>query len=493
MFVNLASSNLQYVGESERAVRQVFQRAKYSAPCVVFFDEIDALCPQRTGGSDHSGSNRVVTQLLTEMDGIEGRQGVYIMGATNRENVIDPAIKRPGRLETILYVGLPNMEDRVSILNTITKNKTRPCVAPQVDFTSISKDCDGYSGADLKALVTKASELVFSEGKERQISKRHFDQALKIIKPSVQGKEKLRYEKTRQRLEVHNENQFSGEAMETEENVFSSEQENSSIVSGEKEVVEEKKGDVSEICQKNLNDDDDDDFSDYIPTPTGAISEKGSTNVNGEVSKEKDSTEQKKLKDEPVKSTDNPPTKFNESEPVKQINNTKSGQVNATKKDECKTKEPAKDLTETKDANKKEEKPVQDAKKNGQVSNNGNVGNGASKIDQECSSRFLPDMSIRVKESHKERGGMFGKVVRQDKNTVTIAMKGKSECLVSANDLEPFMPTPGDKAKSMNKAHPETLFEVLEFENDDDCVLVRNLENDDEESLRIEELCRVDK
>ncbi|NXH11857.1 NVL protein, partial [Bucco capensis] len=109
-----------YVGESERAVRQVFQRARNSAPCVIFFDEIDALCPRR---SDHEvrASVRVVNQLLTEMDGLENRQQVFIMAATNRPDIIDPAILRPGRLDKTLYVGLPPPEDRLAILKTITK------------------------------------------------------------------------------------------------------------------------------------------------------------------------------------------------------------------------------------------------------------------------------------------------------------------------------------------------------------------------------------
>ncbi|NXJ60316.1 NVL protein, partial [Rostratula benghalensis] len=109
-----------YVGESERAVRQVFQRARNSAPCVIFFDEVDALCPRR---SDHEAgaSVRVVNQLLTEMDGLENRQQVFIMAATNRPDIIDPAILRPGRLDKTLYVGLPPPEDRLAILRTITK------------------------------------------------------------------------------------------------------------------------------------------------------------------------------------------------------------------------------------------------------------------------------------------------------------------------------------------------------------------------------------
>ncbi|XP_036210806.1 nuclear valosin-containing protein-like isoform X4 [Myotis myotis] len=109
-----------YVGESERAVRQVFQRAKNSAPCVIFFDEVDALCPRRSD-RETGASVRVVNQLLTEMDGLETRQQVFIMAATNRPDIIDPAILRPGRLDKTLFVGLPPPADRLTILKTITK------------------------------------------------------------------------------------------------------------------------------------------------------------------------------------------------------------------------------------------------------------------------------------------------------------------------------------------------------------------------------------
>nr|XP_025733562.1 nuclear valosin-containing protein-like isoform X3 [Callorhinus ursinus] len=113
-----------YVGESERAVRQVFQRARSSAPCVIFFDEVDALCPRRSD-RETGASVRVVNQLLTEMDGLEARQAVFIMAATNRPDIIDPAILRPGRLDKTLFVGLPPPADRLAILKTITKVNSR--------------------------------------------------------------------------------------------------------------------------------------------------------------------------------------------------------------------------------------------------------------------------------------------------------------------------------------------------------------------------------
>jgi ribosome biogenesis ATPase len=110
----------KYVGESERAVRQVFQRARVSSPCIIFFDELDSLAPRR--GSDGNGvAERVVNQLLTEMDGIEVRRDVFVIGATNRPDMIDPAILRPGRLDKLVFVPLPAAKDRADILTTVSR------------------------------------------------------------------------------------------------------------------------------------------------------------------------------------------------------------------------------------------------------------------------------------------------------------------------------------------------------------------------------------
>lgn len=122
LYASICSLFSQYVGESERAVRACFQRARNSSPCVIFFDEFDSLCPKRSDGGDGNNSGtRIVNQLLTEMDGVEERKGVYILAATNRPDIIDPAILRPGRLDTILYVGLPLQQERADILKATTK------------------------------------------------------------------------------------------------------------------------------------------------------------------------------------------------------------------------------------------------------------------------------------------------------------------------------------------------------------------------------------
>ncbi|XP_073412500.1 nuclear valosin-containing protein-like isoform X1 [Dendrobates tinctorius] len=197
-----------YVGESERAVRQVFQRASNSSPCVIFFDEIDALCPRRS--SHESGSSvRVVNQLLTEMDGLEARRQVFIMAATNRPDIIDPAILRPGRLDKTLYVGLPPPGDRLAILRTITKNGSRPPLGPDVDLEVIACDekCDCFTGADLSALIREASisalrsEMLHANPAvpraEILVYKKHFDEAFKKVKPSVSKMDQMMYEQLR--------------------------------------------------------------------------------------------------------------------------------------------------------------------------------------------------------------------------------------------------------------------------------------------------------
>ncbi|XP_032145264.1 nuclear valosin-containing protein-like isoform X2 [Sapajus apella] len=201
----------KYVGESERAVRQIFQRAKNSAPCVIFFDEVDALCPRRSD-RETGASVRVVNQLLTEMDGLETRQQVFIMAATNRPDIIDPAILRPGRLDKTLFVGLPPPADRLAILKTITKNGTKPPLDADVNLEAIAGDlrCDCYTGADLSALVREASICALRQEMARQksgnekgelkISNKHFEEAFKKVRSSISKKDQVMYERLQESL-----------------------------------------------------------------------------------------------------------------------------------------------------------------------------------------------------------------------------------------------------------------------------------------------------
>ncbi|XP_037928228.1 nuclear valosin-containing protein-like [Teleopsis dalmanni] len=191
-----------YVGESERVVRASFQRARHSAPCVLFFDEFDLLCPKRSETNAVNGSRtRIVNQFLTEMDGVKDRQGVYIIAATNRPDIIDPAILRLGRLDTILYVGLPNESDRVEILKAITKNRTRPLLSEEVDFVEIAKKTDGFTGADLAGLMRQAAMLVLKQclstklrGENMCVGNKHIEVALKMLRPSITEKDRKIYE-----------------------------------------------------------------------------------------------------------------------------------------------------------------------------------------------------------------------------------------------------------------------------------------------------------
>uniref|UniRef100_A0A8C5H322 Peroxisomal ATPase PEX1 n=1 Tax=Gouania willdenowi TaxID=441366 RepID=A0A8C5H322_GOUWI len=142
----------KYIGASEQKVREVFQRAQAAKPCILFFDEFDALAPRR--GHDNTGvTDRVVNQLLTQLDGVEGLQGVYMLAATSRPDLIDPALLRPGRLDKCLYCPPPDQEARVEILRALSVNV---CLAPDVDLEQLAAATERFTGADLKALLYNA-------------------------------------------------------------------------------------------------------------------------------------------------------------------------------------------------------------------------------------------------------------------------------------------------------------------------------------------------
>jgi len=202
----------KYVGESERAVRLVFERARSSSPCVVFFDELDSLVPKRRSDSGGGGvSERVVNQLLTELDGLESRRSVFVIAATNRPELIDPAMLRPGRLDKLLYVPLPTAEDRVSILKALSNGIV---LDDSVDLVSIGRSprASGYSGADCAALLREAGLAVLKEDaaahasgtndvtKGLSITSRHFDAAFRSVMPSVSKKDQARYDRIRERI-----------------------------------------------------------------------------------------------------------------------------------------------------------------------------------------------------------------------------------------------------------------------------------------------------
>ncbi len=189
-FISIKGPELlsKWVGESEKGVREVFKKARQTAPCIVFFDEIDALVPMRGGGAGEAHvSERVVSQFLTEMDGIEGLHGVTVLGATNRPDIIDPALLRPGRFDFIVELPPPDLAARLVILEVHTRG--RP-LAEDTDLTDLAERTGGLVGAELEALCRRAAMLAIRESIEQEpgtqyapflIEKRHFETALVLM------------------------------------------------------------------------------------------------------------------------------------------------------------------------------------------------------------------------------------------------------------------------------------------------------------------------
>ena len=171
----------KWMGESERAIRQIFKRAKQMAPCIIFFDELDSIAPVR-GMGDGSAWERVVAQMLTSMDGVEGLKNVTVMGATNRPDMVDPALLRPGRFDRLILVGKPDADSRLGIL----KVHTRRMPLGDVDLAAIAAMTDGYVGADLAAVCREAGLAAYREDPDAdKVLMRHFESALKAVGPSV--------------------------------------------------------------------------------------------------------------------------------------------------------------------------------------------------------------------------------------------------------------------------------------------------------------------
>ena len=144
----------KWVGQSEQGIREVFRKARLAAPCIVFFDEIDALAPRRGGGGENHVSERLVSQLLTELDGIEELRGVVILATTNRPDILDPALLRPGRFDVEIVVGPPDIATRQAILEVHTRHKP---LAGDVDLASLAAAADGCMGADLADICREAA------------------------------------------------------------------------------------------------------------------------------------------------------------------------------------------------------------------------------------------------------------------------------------------------------------------------------------------------
>jgi transitional endoplasmic reticulum ATPase len=232
-FISIKGPELltMWFGESESNVRDIFDKARSASPCVLFFDELDSIAKQRGGSAGDGGgaADRVINQLLTEMDGMNSKKNVFIIGATNRPDIIDSAVMRPGRLDQLIYIPLPDKASRMSIFNANTKNSP---VSEEVDFNYLAEMTEGFSGADLTEICQRACKTAIREAitenirlerlaaansadpaippgywldEERttpnpdfngvpEITKAHFQDAMKYARRSVNDRDIQRYE-----------------------------------------------------------------------------------------------------------------------------------------------------------------------------------------------------------------------------------------------------------------------------------------------------------
>jgi len=228
-FISIKGPELltMWFGESEANVRDVFDKARAAAPCVLFFDELDSIAKARGGSVGDAGgaADRVINQILTEMDGMSSKKNVFIIGATNRPDIIDPAILRPGRLDQLIYIPLPDEKSREAILKA---NLRKSPMAKEVDLGYIAKVSHGFSGADLTEICQRACKLAIRESIEAEIKKEkeksqnpdsaaameveevdpvpeirrdHFEEAMKFARRSVSDADIRKYEMFSQTLQ----------------------------------------------------------------------------------------------------------------------------------------------------------------------------------------------------------------------------------------------------------------------------------------------------
>ncbi|MBU2561681.1 MAG: CDC48 family AAA ATPase [Nanoarchaeota archaeon] len=173
----------KWVGESEKAVRKVFEKARQTSPSIVFFDEIDSLAPRRGVSGDNRVTERVVNQLLTEIDGLEELHNVVVIGATNRPDILDTALLRPGRFDRIIMAGAPDEKTREKIFEIHTKNMP---LTKDVNIKELTKKTEGYSGADIASLCREAAIIALRKDmKSEHVSKKDFEEALDKVRPSI--------------------------------------------------------------------------------------------------------------------------------------------------------------------------------------------------------------------------------------------------------------------------------------------------------------------
>lgn len=196
-FISIKGPELlsKYIGESEKAIRETFRKARQAAPTIIFFDEIDSMVPTRGTAFDTGVTERMVSQILTEIDGLEELKNVVVVAATNRPDMVDPALLRPGRLERFIYIRPPDLEEREIIINIHLKGKP---LAPDVDVKELAKKTKGYVGADIEAICHEAAiialrdwikpgmdrETVKKEVSNVRIRKEHFEKAFTMVRPT---------------------------------------------------------------------------------------------------------------------------------------------------------------------------------------------------------------------------------------------------------------------------------------------------------------------
>ncbi len=185
-FISIKGPELlsKYVGESEKAIREIFRKAKMAAPCIIFFDEFDSIAPSRGRHTTDSGvSEKVLSQFLTELDGLEVKKDIVVIAATNRPDILDPALIRPGRIDRMLLVPPPDEIGRLEILKIFTKDMP---IASNIDLDVLNKILNGFSGADIETLCREAGMIALRENiRARKITKEHFKQATELINPSI--------------------------------------------------------------------------------------------------------------------------------------------------------------------------------------------------------------------------------------------------------------------------------------------------------------------
>lgn len=215
-----------WFGESEANVRELFDKARAAAPCVLFFDELDSIAKSRgTSAGDSGGADRVLNQILTEMDGMNAKKNVFVIGATNRPDQIDSALLRPGRLDQLIYIPLPDEQSRLSVFKAALRKSP---IAEDVDMAHLAHVTSGFSGADITEICQRACKLGIRESIEKEsqkiregiaagadanamdvdgedpvpcLTRAHFEEAMRFARRSVNEAELRRYEMFSQNLQ----------------------------------------------------------------------------------------------------------------------------------------------------------------------------------------------------------------------------------------------------------------------------------------------------